>query len=863
MNLNLRDDEEEPLPFEGIDKAATLHEVKLFNQPTLDSKKCKATLIKLLYLIYMGETFVTSEATDLFFNTTKLLQSQDVTLRRLVYVMIKELSTVAEHVFIASNTLCKDMNSTNDMYKANSIRALRKISDSSMLGPIERYLAQAVVDKADVVSSAAIVAGIHLSATHPDLVKRWSGEVGEALKQRGVMAQYHALALLHKLRKNDKLSVSKFVQSVNTTPIRSPMALCLLIRMCTDVLKEDFDGSPDLSSFVVNSLKNASEMVVFEAAKCICSLKSATAKDLTPAILVLQLYLTSHKPVLRFAAVRLLNKVATTQPLAVTTCNIDMESLISDANRNIATLAITTLLKTGSEFSIDRLMKQISSFINDIADEYKVVVIDAMKLLCAKFPHKHNVLLTFLSDALRDEGGYDFKKAIVDAIIKIIDTIPQAKEEGLLHLCEFIEDCEFTLLSQRVLHLLGQLGPTTTNPHKYIRYIYNRVILETPAVRAASVSALAKFAALCPPLRQSVKVLLQRVMQDNDDEVRDRAVFYTTVLDSTEEDMQTFIVDVASHTKSRQAKLQPEGEDEIAATFAENGTGKAVQGGAGAVAVADGAVRQHKQIEKAVKALLAHPKTKKFGRPHKTSEPEHVTDTESEFVVTYLKHTYPEKVIFEFRVNNNMDDVLLEAVTVKMDAEMDGLEEDSHIPIPSLKSGDVQSTYVIFNKDADNFPTGSAACVLCFTMKEVDKETGEADADGTEDEYQLEEVVINVCDFMEAFEVPNFHKDWDEIGELEQHSDTFALAAFKTLQAAVDEIVGFLGMEPHNNTKPVPPKSKQHTVLLAGRLCLDPPSMLLVKAKVFFSTENIVTLEFTIRGGDENIRLFLTQELVS
>jgi hypothetical protein len=33
--------------------------------------------------------------------------------------------------------------------------------------------------------------------------------------------------------------------------------------------------------------------------------------------------------------------------MAVTNCNIDMESLISDQNRSIATLAITTLLKTG------------------------------------------------------------------------------------------------------------------------------------------------------------------------------------------------------------------------------------------------------------------------------------------------------------------------------------------------------------------------------------------------------------------------------------------------------------------------------------------------------------------------------------
>jgi hypothetical protein len=43
--------------------------------------------------------------------------------------------------------------------------------------------------------------------------------------------------------------------------------------------------APDLSQFVVNSLKHSSEMVVFEAAKCICSLKTASAKDLTPAIL--------------------------------------------------------------------------------------------------------------------------------------------------------------------------------------------------------------------------------------------------------------------------------------------------------------------------------------------------------------------------------------------------------------------------------------------------------------------------------------------------------------------------------------------------------------------------------------------------
>ena len=47
----------------------------------------------------------------------------------------------------------------------------------------------------------------------------------------------------------------------------------------------------------------------------------------------------------RFAAVRTLNKVAMKHPAAVTACNLDLENLITDVNRSIATLAITTLLK--------------------------------------------------------------------------------------------------------------------------------------------------------------------------------------------------------------------------------------------------------------------------------------------------------------------------------------------------------------------------------------------------------------------------------------------------------------------------------------------------------------------------------------
>ena len=92
------------------------------------------------------------------------------------------------------------------------------------------------------------------------------------------------------------------------------------------------------------------------------------------------------------------------------------------------------------------------------------------------------VILTNMHDT--QQGGFEYKKAIVVTLISIVEENGSAKEVGLAHLCEFIEDCEHTILATKILHVLGREGPRTPQPAKYIRYIYNRVILECASVRA-------------------------------------------------------------------------------------------------------------------------------------------------------------------------------------------------------------------------------------------------------------------------------------------------------------------------------------------------------------------------------------------
>ncbi|KAF5951643.1 hypothetical protein HYC85_009587 [Camellia sinensis] len=878
-----RDDEVEYSPFLGIEKGAVLQEARVFNDPQLDPRRCSQVITKLLYLLNQGETFTKVEATEVFFSVTKLFQAKDLGLRRMVYLIIKELSPSADEVIIVTSSLMKDMNSKTDMYRANAIRVLCRITDGTLLTQIERYLKQAIVDKNPVVASAALVSGIHLLQTNPEIVKRWSNEVQEAVQSRAALVQFHALALLHQIRQNDRLAVSKLVTSLTKGTVRSPLAQCLLIRYTSQVIRESSmnnqTGDRPFYDYLEACLRNKAEMVIFEAARAITELSGVTNRELTPAITVLQLFLSSSKPVLRFAAVRTLNKVAMTHPMAVTNCNIDMESLISDQNRSIATLAITTLLKTGNESSVDRLMKQITNFMSDIADEFKIVVVEAIRSLCLKFPLKYRSLMNFLSNILREEGGFDYKKAIVDSIVILIRDIPDAKENGLLHLCEFIEDCEFTYLSTQILHFLGIEGPKTSDPSKYIRYIYNRVILENATVRASAVSTLAKFGAMVDSLKPRIFVLLRRCLFDSDDEVRDRATLYLNMLEGdgaiveTDKDVKNFLfgsLDVPLVNLETSLKNYVSVPRELAVSLcivqcllayshvfvqyrfknlqtsllilillpkevkslplAEKKAPGKKPTGLGAAPTAPTST-----VDAYEKLLSSIPEFSSFGKLFKSSAPVELTEAETEYAVNAVKHIFDRHV-----------------VTVIVDAsDAEEFTEVSTKPLRSLPYDSPGQTFVVFEKPEGVPTVGKFSNMLKFIVKEVDPTTGEAEEDGVEDEYQLEDLEVVAADYVLNVGVSNFRNAWESMGPDFERVDEYGLGPRESLAEAVNTVIGLLGMQPCEGTEVVPNNSRSHTCLLSGVFMGN--VKVLVRLSFGIDGPKEVAMKLAVRSEDESI----------
>lgn len=76
---------------------------------------------------------------------------------------------------------------------------------------------------------------------------------------------------------------------------------------------------------------------------------------------------------------------------------------------------------------MDRLLKEIMGFMSEITDEFKVVVVEAIHGLCKRYPHKYRLMYHFLLNCLREEGGMEYKRVIVDSLIDLMDQVRRTR----------------------------------------------------------------------------------------------------------------------------------------------------------------------------------------------------------------------------------------------------------------------------------------------------------------------------------------------------------------------------------------------------------------------------------------------------
>lgn len=747
---------------------------------------------------------------------------------------------MAEDVIIVTSSLTQDINSKDAdiaQFRGNAIRALSVVIDGSMLAAVERFFKQAIVEREHCVASAALVSAVHLwdgqeSVGSREVVRRWLAEAQQALNAAGgkSLVQYHALGLLALLKSGDRVGLLKLAQQIGRGT-SNPLAICLFLRLYGQLLASDPAACAvpmDLKPFLRQAGPRG-EMVGLEAARIVCSRAGDVyAQDLEYTIGALQSMLGSSRHIVRFGALRVLNELSARWPGHVASCNSDIEALVTHPNRHLATLAITALLKTGDEASVGRLVRQIRGYVGDISDDFRVVVVDAVRALGLKFPNQHAGLLDFLGSVLREEGARAYKQACVDAICELMEAIPAAREPALLHLCEFIEDSEYAGLTVQILHLLGTMGPSTKQPSKLVRYIYNRLVLEDAPVRVAAIGALAKFYQAGEG-DAAILSILGRSLSDPDDDVRDRTRLALAQIESESKppmaEAELLVPDLDALEASLQACIA--NCDKFVLADLPSRPFSEVFGAA-----------KRARLEQIVPSAVASPKhsveavvddepmgekslpewaTTAYGPLFKTSAPVALTDSGAEYTVVVRKHVFPAHLLLEFVCRNTVPGVLLSDVSVAVNCN-----EDSEIALGTLETRSIASLQAeqsssCFVLLAHQGQAGAASlnCILTFRMHECDPSTGAPLDKGFEDRYQLDDLAVVFSDWTRHGQsITDWTMAWEALPA--ERIENFALGTIPTVPEAISALLELYGVRPLSG--PIDPSAPYHTLLMAGEL---------------------------------------------
>lgn len=252
-------------------------------------------------------------------------------------------------------------------------------------------------------------------------------------------------------------------------------------------------------------------------------------------------------------------------------------------------------------------------------------------------------------------------------------------------------------------------------------------------------------------------------------------------------------------------------------------------------------------------ALLSNPAFSTFGPLFKSSSALELTEAETEYVVTCIKHTFARHMVLQFDVLNTVAEQVLQQVTVEMERDDgdDTWQTVASHPLETAVYGVKASCFVVVEKvleDHEPLPVVTMALELKFKVCELDPVTGQVDGEGFDEDYPLEDLELSSSDFIAPVPVPDFASAWKALNENEVR-ESFALPG-KDLGENLASVLRFLGMAACDGTEVIQPRATSHIFSASGLYIGGIHA--LVKGKLAHG-ENGIILQMAVRSQDADV----------
>ena len=904
-----------PVPrFDDLRKDLTLQNASIFNEKNVQSEQCIEILINLIYLLNKGEKFSEKEKESIFFSATKLLHNANPILRRIIFLFVKHLNWW-QSSFILTGSLITELNGDDDLIKPNCFRLLGQITDASSVNVVERLLKEAINNENHEVASSALCCTLFMSLKGFGIAKSWINEISEKLNSslsEENLLTFHTLLLLKEIKKNDKLFLikifSRIAETSGSRSHRSQFAICQLIRYVTDLLlKTDLEESTKKTFhiFLQMSLYRLEESIKIEAARSIMIIPNISASIRQETIATLCELISSSNKIVRFAALKTLDKHIDgfAQNVAVDIF-LELEKIIEDSgtNSSIKSYAFSIFLKISKGLSDYRLEKMFKTFIEQYTkfkEDFKKKLINISKNISRENPTKNKLYYDFFCSVFKLDAGPQTKLEILDALIWFVYNDKDLKLQTIFFLAESLFDCQYDVLKIRIINLLGKECELVNNKSKLVRYIYNQLLLEFPAVRASAISALGEIGFKENNLRDIIISLIENCLNDDDNEVRERAFMISKALKAVkskkkeDEQLINFVFPQKVKNPSPveelnidliQLVLNSEKEnllksDDICQELVSilNDTEKISE-----ILIKDKEELKKKEKKEKKRLGLDVSERKKseddyattmftkiYGPPKVITPYKKLTDQSAEYLTKYRKIVHDKIVVMDFEITNTIEFQIINDVSLDMQMlnyEGFDLDKTEIIPIKSLKTNESGHLYFKLLKNKDSiYSNCSFNCTLKFDLQELDVK-GNPHGIPVKETYKLDKPV-EVCyaDYYiknSKVNLENFAEFWKQAEKsgYEKAVEKMVLNYNNGKNAGkiFSETIGF---EPLNDLEKIDNSAKKFEFAYAYKNYFE--NLIFIKFTVIFNAQNECFGQIIILSQDASVPEMILSKIYS
>jgi hypothetical protein len=632
----------------------------VFSAVTLNVADCQRQANLILRALFSSYKFSPSDIETIFISLTQAYHNKDLLLHRLLLLVLRNLRVPPDFSMMITQSLANDMHSDLIMNRARTTRLLPHILALDGVFTQEQSIKQAILAHEPLVSSAGLSCALTLCFKGAvERVKRMVPEIHSAISSPAAATQYLAYLVLYFLRRGDGNFLRKMVDQRRDT---NDLTSHVLIQICAEASK--LTGCDN--KFIVAKLQSASNATQLDAVRAILANDSSSAENVGLAVKKLNNMLSSPSNVAVFAALRTIGQYAANRRDEFSKCNAVLECILNSNEGTSSTLAAVALLHTGSESTVDRVLPSIASFATQLGFDQQASLLKSCVEVTRRHPSKLERVLDFVWSTFRTVENLQVQQILVDCFFKFAESIESSRVAVFRFLCEYLEDSKFAMLSVRIVNFIGKWGNQLPNKSELVRSLCNRLFLESAEVRAATIDALFQFIG-DDTLGASVRSVIARQLNDPDDEVRDRATFYTQVLATGYSDLLDLSGDVATSEKAVVVvEAQPETED----------------------ALLEGNV---------IKA----------------------TQDDDEFVVSFTPKLYADRVVLVFSIKNTLDTAVHRVTVERIRAHEGGVQPSEVMPCEVIKTNAEGTVQLVYKGGwQDPGMLGSFACTILFFLED-------------------------------------------------------------------------------------------------------------------------------------------------